>query len=98
MATLLSESQVLHHIAYHIFLPPQLPQQAPSDDHEQQINLELTTSVICAARRYEAIIEPNDRPQWTRMIRTLQRLNRNIEIPLEKNHLSLKLKYLDTNG
>ncbi|KAF8601977.1 hypothetical protein BDV93DRAFT_545566 [Ceratobasidium sp. AG-I] len=79
MAELLPDSEVFQHVVYHIFLPPQLPQEAPNDIHERQINLQLVRSIIKSAGEYSGL-KPSTKDEWDRVSRMLAHMERFVDI------------------
>ncbi|KAG9094746.1 hypothetical protein FS749_011921 [Ceratobasidium sp. UAMH 11750] len=86
MACPLSNAETLLNIAYHVFLPPQLPQQAPCDDHEQQINRRLALLAHDAIENYRSLVV-DDSGQWAGMSRMLSRLAQTVETPFTQHRL-----------
>ncbi|KAB5592328.1 kinase-(PK-like) protein [Ceratobasidium theobromae] len=82
-------SDVLHHLAYHIFLPLRLPQKESSATHNQEVSLEILSSVIRAARRYQALrIDSEDAAQWNHIIPMLHHIHNDLQVPLETASLT----------
>lgn len=97
MAEPLSSVELLHHLAYHIFLPPELPQAQLKHDAERQVNLRLTRSVVAAVSKYKVNDIPNA-TQWDCIVRMLEQLFSSIAAPLEKTQLSQDMIDLKAGG
>ncbi|KAG9081000.1 hypothetical protein FRC06_005925, partial [Ceratobasidium sp. 370] len=82
----LSSAETLLHVAYHVFLPPQLPQQAACEDNERQINHRLALSALDAVNKYRDLVT-SDSGQWVRMSRMLSKIAQTIETPLGQRQL-----------
>ncbi|CAE7197584.1 unnamed protein product [Rhizoctonia solani] len=82
----LSDSDVLHHLAYNVFLPPKLPQEETETSFQRSVDLAIVNSVIKAGQRYE--FDPEISPLWAHFELMLKRLSRYINIPVEKYELS----------
>jgi hypothetical protein len=93
----LASSEVLLHVAEHIFLPPKLPQQAVSDNHERQIHLKLLDLLIKSLDEYRKFTSDKTE-QWARMSRMLSRVAQNVEVPLAKNQLGRDMTDLNIGG
>jgi hypothetical protein len=93
----LSNSEVLLHVAEHVFLPPKLPQQAAGDDHERQIHIKLVDLLIKSLEEYRKFTSDKTE-QWPRMSRMLSRIAQNVEIPLESIQLQRDMTGLKTGG
>ncbi|KAG9102907.1 hypothetical protein FRC06_000826 [Ceratobasidium sp. 370] len=78
MLSPLSDAETLLNVAYHVFLPPKLPQQAPYDDHKRQVDHRLALLVLDAVERYQALVV-NCSEQWARMSAMLSRLAQAVE-------------------
>jgi hypothetical protein len=97
MANHLSKSDTLLHIAEHVFLPPKLPQQAHSKNHEHHIELQLARLVANCVDRYHQLV-PSKPEQWIHMSRMLSRLAQNVEVPLEKSQLQQSMGNMEIGG
>ncbi|KAG9079842.1 hypothetical protein FRC06_007393, partial [Ceratobasidium sp. 370] len=79
----LGNADTLLDVVYHVFLPPKLPQQAPSETDQRQIDYRLVNLVLDTVEEYEKIAT-GESEQWTRMSRMLTAMARNVESPLEQ--------------
>ncbi|KAG9082342.1 hypothetical protein FRC06_005112 [Ceratobasidium sp. 370] len=76
------KTDALLDIVYHVFLPPKLPQHAPTEGRQRQIDYQLVTLVLDAVEKYHNSATTTSE-QWTRMSRMLSTMARNVEAPLE---------------
>jgi len=63
---------IFHSVIEHVFMPPELPQEALDEDTEQKVNVALCDNLIEAAQDFNQIVPPSQSPLWTRMIKTIQ--------------------------
>ncbi|QRW06904.1 kinase-like protein [Ceratobasidium sp. AG-Ba] len=77
----------MRHVAYHVFLPPHLPQQAPHKDHERRIDHQLVESTLEAVQNYRKTV-PENSGSWACMTTMLQRLSQTMVLPLGNRMLS----------
>ncbi|KAG8693984.1 hypothetical protein FRC11_002519, partial [Ceratobasidium sp. 423] len=76
---------VLQHLAYHIFLPPKLPQEAQKESFQQSVDLAIVNSVTQAAQGFSARSGAN--LQWSHIDQMLEQLYKYVKCPLEKDQL-----------
>ncbi|KAF8601975.1 hypothetical protein BDV93DRAFT_607791 [Ceratobasidium sp. AG-I] len=81
-----SPHDIFYDAVHHVFLPPKLPQQAPKDDVQRLIDLELVDVVRKSVEAYENI-DSTAHEQWSRMSRMLSHLASTIDVPLATNRL-----------
>lgn len=93
----LSSDEILHHLAYHIFLPPELPQAQLGREAEQQVSLQITRSVIDAVAKHKKN-DSDNAIQWDRITRMLEHIFTSIEVPLEQEQLSQDMTNLGVSG
>ncbi|KAF8597292.1 hypothetical protein BDV93DRAFT_596925, partial [Ceratobasidium sp. AG-I] len=89
-------TEVLHNLVYHIFLPPGLPQEAPEEEEEEQINLALVHSVartIILYRQHDS----QRQEQWDRLNLMLTRLARHIEFYNETDQLQRDISEMEVD-
>ena len=67
---------ILHSVIEHVFMPPKLPQKAPGDDMEKEVNVALCDNLIEAAQDFIQHVPPSQSPLWTRMIKMMQSARR----------------------
>ncbi|QRV77955.1 hypothetical protein RhiJN_05970 [Ceratobasidium sp. AG-Ba] len=77
-------------------MPSKLPQRAPPEDAERQINHGLTLLTFGAVNQYRGLIS-NNSDQWKKMSTMLARLAQSIEVSFEKQHLQRDLAIIE-NG
>ncbi|KAH8997134.1 hypothetical protein EDB86DRAFT_928074 [Lactarius hatsudake] len=75
-------SDVLLSVIEHIFLPPKLPQEAPTEEAECEINVALCHILIEAARTFSQGLPPLQRSLWARMIKMMGSIYRAARVPL----------------
>ncbi|KAI9453949.1 hypothetical protein BJY52DRAFT_1427406 [Lactarius psammicola] len=61
-------SEVLLSVVDHVFLPPKLPQQAPTEEAERRTNVALCHTLIQAARAFSQCLSPFQQLSWDHMI------------------------------
>ncbi|KAG8719382.1 hypothetical protein FRC09_011187 [Ceratobasidium sp. 395] len=93
MATPLPEADSLLNVVYHVFLPPQLPQQAPSEDHQRQINLRLALLTLDAVEQYQTLVT-SDSNLWRSMSRMLSRLAQRVKNSLAETQLQHDMAHM----
>ncbi|KAG9075582.1 hypothetical protein FRC06_010009 [Ceratobasidium sp. 370] len=93
----LSSAEMLLHVAYHVFLPPQLPQQAACEDNERRINHRLARSALDGVDKYRHLVT-SDSGQWVRMSRMLSKLAQTIETPLGQRQLQRDMSQMRVGG
>ncbi|KAG9125251.1 hypothetical protein FRC07_008397 [Ceratobasidium sp. 392] len=86
MSKTLAKDQMLLNIAYHVFLPPKLPQQASTEDIERHINHRLASLIVGSINQYRQKF-PDATEEWGRMSSVLSKFSQTLEIPLEKHSL-----------
>ena len=65
-------SSILHSVIEHVFMPPKLPQEAPDEDLEQEVNVALCDNFIEAAQDFTQHVPLSQSPLWSSMIKTMQ--------------------------
>ncbi|KAG9126633.1 hypothetical protein FRC07_002686 [Ceratobasidium sp. 392] len=90
-----SHAETLLNVAYNVFLPPQLPQQAPSEDHERHINHQLVLLTQDAIDEYQKLAS-GDSEQWMHMSRMLSKFARNVKNTLEESQLQYDMSYMQS--
>ncbi|KAH9038807.1 hypothetical protein EDB85DRAFT_392096 [Lactarius pseudohatsudake] len=66
------DSDVLLSVIEHVFLPPKLPQQAPTEEAERGTNMALCHILIQAARAFSRFLSPSQQLSWTHMIKMME--------------------------
>ncbi|CUA70922.1 Proteasome activator complex subunit 4 [Rhizoctonia solani] len=85
-----SNSSVLQHLAYNVFLPPKLPQEEQKASFQQSVDLAIVGGVIQAGHFYQS--QARIASQWAHIKLMLERLSSYIEVPLEKSSLREDMK------
>ncbi|KAG8733893.1 hypothetical protein FRC10_012098 [Ceratobasidium sp. 414] len=83
MESPLDKAGTLLGVVQHVFLPPKLPQQAPSKTYEHQVDYRLIDLALGAVEKYQDSATGNTE-QWARMSCMLSTMARNVEAPLER--------------
>ncbi|KAH8997132.1 hypothetical protein EDB86DRAFT_3043676 [Lactarius hatsudake] len=65
------DSDVLLSVVEHVFLPPKLPQEAPTEEAERETNVALCHILIQAARTFSQGLSPLRQSFWARMIKMI---------------------------
>jgi len=65
------DSDTLHSVIEHVFMPPKLPQKDPGERVEQQTNVALCNSLIGAARDFLRALPSSEYPLWKHMLKTM---------------------------
>ncbi|KAH8989920.1 hypothetical protein EDB86DRAFT_3235448 [Lactarius hatsudake] len=66
------DSKVLLSVIEHVFLPPKLPQQAPTEEAERGTNMALCHILIQAARAFSRFLSPSQQLSWTHMVKMME--------------------------
>ncbi|KAG9127461.1 hypothetical protein FRC07_013522 [Ceratobasidium sp. 392] len=91
----LSDTDILLHIVYHVFLPPKLPQEAPDKDSQSQIDQQLANLARDALGRYRKL-DPRNTDAWSNVHDMLTRIAEDAGIPLAKNRLEQNMANMKT--
>ncbi|CAE6444681.1 unnamed protein product [Rhizoctonia solani] len=86
----------LEQLVYHLFLPPKLPQAAPTDEQHDRINARLCQLITTAVKSYRHLVSEGDSPQWVSMTRMLDNLSRTVSSFPSKDQLSRMLLDMST--
>ncbi|KAH9059214.1 hypothetical protein EDB87DRAFT_1684972 [Lactarius vividus] len=65
------DSKVLLSVIDHVFLPPKLPQQAPTEEAERGTNVALCHILMQAAQAFSQFLSPSQQLSWTHMMKTM---------------------------
>ncbi|KAK7681330.1 hypothetical protein QCA50_015421 [Cerrena zonata] len=82
----------------HIFLPPELPQAAPSEYEEQNINILMSQATLEFAQEYVSNLSIEKGEQWVPVIDMLRQSLRTSQIPLSKQTLYGDLRGMKQNS
>jgi len=66
------DSEVFLSVIDNVFLPPKLPQQAPTDEAERGTNVALCHILIQAARTFSKCLSPSQQLLWAHMIKMME--------------------------
>ncbi|KAG9127629.1 hypothetical protein FRC07_011512 [Ceratobasidium sp. 392] len=91
----LSDTDVLLHIVYYVFLPPKLPQEAPNKDSQSQIDQQLANLARDALGRYRKL-DLHSTDAWSNVHDMLTRIAEDAGIPLAKNRLEQNMDAMKT--
>jgi len=69
-------NSIFHSVIEHVFMPPKLPQEAPDEDTEQEVNVALCDNLVEAAQDFIQNVPPSQSPLWTCMIKMIQMARR----------------------
>jgi hypothetical protein len=93
-----SNSKILRSIVEHVFMPPQLPQEDPGEQIEQEINVALCDNLIEAAKHFLDYIPPKQSPLWNRMIKMMELAHLAARVPLGEAKLKRTLSDMAIEG
>ena len=92
------DSDILLSVVEHVFLPPELPQEAPTEDDERSTNAALCNFLIQAARTFSPGLSPVQQSLWTRMTKMMETIYRTARAPLVEADLVGVLSDLTVGG
>ncbi|KAH9061808.1 hypothetical protein EDB83DRAFT_2506594 [Lactarius deliciosus] len=81
------DSHVLLSVIEHVFLPPKLPQQAPTEEAERGTNMALCHILIQAARAFSRFLSPSQQLSWTHMIKMMESMWARVSTHVSYHHL-----------
>ncbi len=76
------DSGVLLSVVNHVFLPPMLPQEAPTEEAEHAGNVALCHVLIQAARAFSQDLSPLRQSLWAPMIKMMRNIHRTVKSSL----------------
>ncbi|CUA77979.1 Protein Ycf2 (chloroplast) [Olimarabidopsis pumila] [Rhizoctonia solani] len=88
---------ILEHVAYHIFLPPKLPQEEQEESFQKLVDLALLRSTRQASKQFRGEMKLGAH-YWNNIDLMLQRLSKYVEVPLEKSVLAADMKSMTAGG
>ncbi|KAH9056702.1 hypothetical protein EDB87DRAFT_1687037 [Lactarius vividus] len=88
------DPDVLLSVVEHIFLPPKLPQEAPTEEAERETNVALCHILIQAARTFSQGLSPLRQSLWVRMIKMMGSIYQAAKAPLVEAELAGSLSRL----
>ncbi|KAF8602017.1 hypothetical protein BDV93DRAFT_607811 [Ceratobasidium sp. AG-I] len=83
----------LRDVVYHVFMPPKLPQQAPSDTTQRHIDLELIRLTIHAVKNYRTLAL-RAQEEWDHISKMLLKLALSIGSPQEPDQMQRTLSVM----
>jgi hypothetical protein len=89
---------VLLSVVEHVFLPPKLPQHAPTEEVERSINVTLCHILLQAARAFSEDISPSQQLLWSRMINMMESVQWSAEGALAETGLKDTFSNLAVGG
>jgi hypothetical protein len=88
----------LRSVVEHVFMPPKLPQQAPSETTEQETSVALCRLLLEAARDFHQCLSQSQRSTWSHMIKMMELVWRNVRASLDEADLQSTLSSLTVGG
>ena len=92
------DSDTLLSVVEHVFLPPKLPQEAPTEEAERRTNVALCHILIQAARAFLKDLSPVRLPLWGRMITMMESISQAAKVPRVEVELVRVLSKLVIGG
>jgi|SRR5712672_2372218 len=92
------DSHTLRSVVEHVFMPPELPQEDPGKQIEEEINVALCSCLIDAAQDFLQIIPTSQHPSWTHMTKMMDMVHRAAKVPFGKVDLQQALSKMDRGG
>ena len=92
------DSDTLLSVVEHVFLPPKLPQEAPTEEAERRTNVALCHILIQAARAFLKDLSPIRLPLWGRMITMMESISQAVKVPRVEVELVRVLSKLVIGG
>jgi hypothetical protein len=66
------DSDILHSVVEHVFVPPKLPQKHPGEEMERKMNVALCNSLIEVAQDFLKILPSSESSLWMHMIKMME--------------------------
>ncbi|KAH9019095.1 hypothetical protein EDB84DRAFT_1275959 [Lactarius hengduanensis] len=82
------DSKVLLSVVEHVFLPPKLPQQAPTENAERETNVALCHILKRAAQTFSKDPSPLQRSLWKRMVKMMGSIHQTARAPVVEAKLA----------
>ena len=92
------DSNILRSVIEHVFMPPKLPQEGPSEQIEQKINVALCENLIEAAKEFLQSLPSSQSPLWVRIIKMMESAHRAATPPFEAADLQCVLSDMAIGG
>jgi hypothetical protein len=81
------DGDILRSVIEHVFLPPKLPQAAPSEETEDETNMALCDRLLEAAQLFRRTVPSLQLPLWMQMIKMMKLARQAIQVPFEEEDL-----------
>ena len=91
-------TDILHSVIEHVFMPPKLPQVGPDRETERLTNVALCDYLIEAAHDFLHILPASENPLWMQMIRMMELVHRAARAPLRGYELQSALSGMAIGG
>ena len=75
------DSDTLLSVVEHVFLPPKLPQEAPTEEAERRTNVALCQMLVQAGRAFLKDLSPIQQPLWVRMMTMMGSIYQAARVP-----------------
>ncbi|KAH9169117.1 hypothetical protein EDB89DRAFT_1908866 [Lactarius sanguifluus] len=82
------DSKVLLSVVEHVFLPPKLPQQAPTEEAERETNVALCHILKRAVRTFSKDLSPLQQSLWARMVKMMGSIHQTARAPVVEAELA----------
>jgi hypothetical protein len=92
------DSETLLSVVEHVFLPPKLPQEAPTEEAERRADVALCHILIQASRPFLNGLSPLRKSLWARMIKMMGSLYQAARAPRVEAELVRVLSNLVIGG
>jgi hypothetical protein len=91
---------ILREIAFHVSLPPRLPQEAPGKERAAAVESAICSLLATAARRYRSVLpEPREETRvWKRMERMFDVLGEMVSKQLDPRSVAASLLSMKAQG
>jgi hypothetical protein len=92
------DPKTLTSIVEHVFMPPKLPQQGPTEIAEQETNAALCHLLLEAACSFHLCLSHSQKSIWTHMIKMMELVWRDVRAPSDETDLQSTLSSLTVGG
>jgi len=92
------DSDILHSVIEHVFMPPKLPQKHPGVEMERKTNVALCNCLIEAAQDFLPIVPSSESSFWMHMIKMMELARRAAEAPFTDVELQRALTDMTLGG
>jgi hypothetical protein len=92
------DSNVLHSVVEHVFMPPKLPQTGQDEKAERESNVAICHTLLEVARNFLQDLPYSQRPQWGHMIKMMEYVLRAAKFPRETAELQRTLSNMTVGG